>query len=72
MAIWPIGLLEAVKSLALTAVLFAGPLFEDGIVDGSWKDWVRLRGLDEVIRSWIGYRNLIAVQFLLVMYLPTS
>lgn len=59
--LWPIGFLDAAKSLALTAVLFAAPLFEDGIVDGAWEDWIRFRGLDENVGSWIGYRNLIAV-----------
>lgn len=56
---FPIGLVETVKAVGLTAVLFIGPLFEAGIAEGGWRDWIRLRGL-EVISGWIGYRNLVA------------
>lgn len=57
----PIGLVETAQSLALTAILFVGPLFEAGIVEGGWRDWIRLRGLDAVISSWMGWRNMVAV-----------
>lgn len=57
---YPIGLLETAKAVGLTAILFLGPLFEAGIVQGGWRDWIRLRGLS-TISSWIGYRNLVAV-----------
>jgi len=56
----PIGLEEAAKSVVLTAILFVGPLFETGIVEGKWRDWIRLRGLDTVISGWIGWRNYVA------------
>jgi prenyl protein peptidase len=61
MGYWPIGFLETAQTTVLTALLFLGPLFEAGIADGGWRDWVRLRGINEVIGSWMGYRNLVAV-----------
>lgn len=57
----PVGIAEAARSLALTAILFVGPLFESGIVEGNWRSWIRLRGLDAVVSSWIGWRNMVAV-----------
>ncbi|KAF4628741.1 hypothetical protein G7Y89_g9411 [Cudoniella acicularis] len=56
---FPIGFVETVKTVGLTAILFVGPLFEAGIAEGGWRDWVRLRGLN-VISGWIGYRNFVA------------
>jgi len=44
----------------LTAILFVGPLFEAGLVEGGWRNWIRLRGLDAVISSWMGWRNMVA------------
>ncbi|KAH9210972.1 hypothetical protein DL95DRAFT_392919 [Leptodontidium sp. 2 PMI_412] len=57
---FPIGILEAVKSVGLTAILFLGPLFEGGIAEGEWRAWIRLRGLHTVIGGWIGWRNFVA------------
>ncbi|EPE29698.1 hypothetical protein GLAREA_00858 [Glarea lozoyensis ATCC 20868] len=56
---YPIGILETVKAVGLTAVLFLGPLFEAGIVQGGWRDWIRLRGLS-MLSGWMGYRNIVA------------
>lgn len=58
---WPIGFVEIAQSLLLTAVLFSGPLFERGIAEGDWRSWVRGEGLSETLRSWIGFRNFVAV-----------
>jgi prenyl protein peptidase len=52
---------EAAKCMALTCILFLGPLFEAAIVEGAWRDWLRLRGAGELFGSWIGYRNIVAV-----------
>lgn len=57
---WPLGLLSTSKSVTLTAILFLGPLFEEAIVDGRWRDWIYLRDLNAIIGSWIGWRNLVA------------
>lgn len=61
LGVWPIGTLEILRSLLLTAILFAGPLFERGIAQGEWKAWLRGEGLVECLRSWIGFRNYVAV-----------
>lgn len=60
MGLFPVGFDEVAKVLALTAILFMGPLFEAGIAEGGWRDWIRLRGLNQTISGWIGYRNFIA------------
>ncbi|KAL1964239.1 hypothetical protein VTN77DRAFT_7197 [Rasamsonia byssochlamydoides] len=57
---WPIGLFEILRSLLLTAILFTGPLFEKGIAEGEWKEWLRGRALVECLSSWIGFRNFVA------------
>ncbi|KAH8431259.1 CAAX prenyl protease RCE1 [Aspergillus melleus] len=57
---WPVGLLEIARSLALTAILFTGPLFERGIAEGEWRDWIRGRRVSETLRGWIGWRNYVA------------
>ncbi|KAF2016440.1 CaaX prenyl proteinase Rce1 [Aaosphaeria arxii CBS 175.79] len=59
LGLWPISVLDIVKTNLLVAILFAGPLFEQGIVDGGWRDWIRFRGLHETLSSWIGYRNFV-------------
>ncbi|THC97403.1 hypothetical protein EYZ11_003117 [Aspergillus tanneri] len=58
---WPIGFIEVVRALALTAILFTGPLFERGIAEGEWRDWARGRRVSETLRGWIGWRNYVAV-----------
>ncbi|KAF2203289.1 Abi-domain-containing protein [Delitschia confertaspora ATCC 74209] len=59
LGLWPFSLLDTARTLLLVNILFAGPLFEAGIVDGGWKDWVRGRYVQEVLSSWIGYRNFV-------------
>lgn len=57
---YPVGVEESVKAVALTAILFLGPLFEAGIAEGRWRSWMRLRGLNTTISGWIGYRTFVA------------
>lgn len=57
---WPIDPSDILRTLLLCAILFVGPLFEEGIVDGSWKDWIRGRYVVETLSSWTGWRNLVA------------
>ncbi|KAJ9641826.1 CAAX prenyl protease [Coniosporium tulheliwenetii] len=57
---WPLRPLDILKTLLLCSILFAGPLYESGIVDGGWRDWIRGRDLAETLGSWIGYRNYVA------------
>lgn len=58
---FPIGLYESAKAVLLTAILFIGPLFEGGVAEGKWRDWIRLRGVGVTVKGWIGYRNYVAV-----------
>jgi prenyl protein peptidase len=60
--IWPITVFDIARGMLLVCILFAGPLYEAGIVDGDWKDWIKLRGLHETLSSWIGYRNFVVVR----------
>ncbi|KAL9097761.1 MAG: hypothetical protein Q9165_000087 [Trypethelium subeluteriae] len=57
---WPINLPETLKSLLLVAVLFAGPLFESGVVDGQFQNWLRGSTARDMLSPWIGIRNYIA------------
>ncbi|KAF2462670.1 Abi-domain-containing protein [Lindgomyces ingoldianus] len=59
LGVWPVSLLDTAKTMLLVTILFAGPLFEAGIVDGGVKDWVRGKRLYEELSSWIGYRNFV-------------
>ncbi|CAG8208098.1 unnamed protein product [Penicillium salamii] len=60
---WPVGVLEIFRSLLLTAILFTGPLFERGIVEGEWRLWFRRSKLSESLGGWIGWRNYVAGPF---------
>ncbi|TID20126.1 Abi-domain-containing protein [Venturia nashicola] len=57
---WPFDPLDIVRTLLLCAILFVAPLFEDGFVEGSWRDWVRGTYVLETLSSWTGWRNLVA------------
>jgi prenyl protein peptidase len=61
LGLWPVSLIDTARTMLLVIILFAGPLFEHGVVDGAVGDWVRLRGVHESLSSWIGYRNYIVV-----------
>jgi prenyl protein peptidase len=58
---WPVSLFDTMQNMLLVIILFAGPIFEHGVVDGGWKDWIKLRGVYETLSSWIGYRNFVVV-----------
>lgn len=58
---WPVGPAEIARSFLLTAILFAGPLFERGVAEGEWKDWIRGSRVAQTLGGWIGYRNYVAV-----------
>ena len=61
MGYWPIGLIEAARSLLLTALLFAAPLYETLVIDGGWSPWLRLQPLGAIWSNWPSWRNLVAV-----------
>ncbi|KAK5013421.1 CAAX prenyl protease, partial [Cryomyces antarcticus] len=56
---WPTNVTDIARCMLLVAVLFAGPLFEAGVVEGQWRDWATLYGLRETLASWQGYRNIV-------------
>ena len=59
--VWPVSIFDIVRGMLLVCILFAGPLYENGLVDGDWKGWVKLQGVHETLSSWIGYRNFVVV-----------
>jgi hypothetical protein len=61
MGYWPLGLAEAAKTLGLTALLFAAPLYERLLIDGCWEDWLTLKPLAMVWADWPAWRNFVAV-----------
>lgn len=67
---WPIDLADILRSLLLTAILFLGPLFERGIVEGEWRTWFRRSKLSESLSGWIGWRNYVAVSLSVPGSLP--
>ncbi|KAM5353759.1 hypothetical protein ACJ41O_000409 [Fusarium nematophilum] len=56
MGYWPIGLWDAARALWLTALLFAGPLYESLVVDGA----ARLEPLRDIWNDWSIWRNMVA------------
>jgi len=68
LGLWPISLFDTARTILLVIILFAGPLFEHGVVDGAFKNWIRLREVHEVLSSWIGYRNFIVVSLVSVSW----
>ncbi|KAL4877673.1 Sucrase/ferredoxin-like-domain-containing protein [Aspergillus karnatakaensis] len=57
---WPISFADIVRSFLLTAILFLGPLFERGVAEGEWSEWLRGTRISETLGSWIGWRNYVA------------
>ena len=58
---WPVGFADIARCLFLTAILFLGPLFERGVIEGEWHSWVRRNKIYESLSGWIGWRNYVAV-----------
>lgn len=61
---WPVDPVDILRSLLLTAILFIGPLFERGIAEGEWREWIRGGRVSETLRGWMGWRNYVAVSLL--------
>lgn len=60
MGYWPPGLLDIGASVALTALLFAAPLYERLLVDGYWNDLLSRKPLESLWSEWPTWRNLVA------------
>lgn len=61
MGYWPLGMVEACKSLLLTCLLFSGPLYENLLVEGNWRCWLSLEPLQQLWFDWAVWRNMMAV-----------
>ncbi|KAF1945574.1 Abi-domain-containing protein [Clathrospora elynae] len=59
LGIWPISPFDTARTMLLVTILFAGPIFEHGVVEGGLKDWIKLKDVYEILSSWIGYRNFV-------------
>jgi prenyl protein peptidase len=57
---WPIHPVAVVQTVLLCSILFVGPLFEAGFVEGRFGAWIRGTYFRETFGSWIGWRNLVA------------
>ncbi|KAH6893604.1 hypothetical protein B0T10DRAFT_278092 [Thelonectria olida] len=60
MGYWPPGTTEAARALWLTALLFAGPLYESLVIDGAVHQWLTLEPLKELWVDWPTWRNMVA------------
>jgi prenyl protein peptidase len=57
---WPIYPVAIAQTLLLCGILFAGPLFECGLVEGGLSNWLRGTHTGESpLSTWTGRRNLI-------------
>jgi prenyl protein peptidase len=59
MGYWPLGVIDAIKAVLLTMILFAGPLYETLIIYGCWEDLIALRPLTDLWNDLITWRNLV-------------
>jgi len=60
LGLFPVNLFDVTRSLLLTAILFAGPLFEEGIVDGNWRGWLSFGSFKRyVIDDLVTFRALV-------------
>lgn len=59
LGVWPVNFIDVPKVLCLVIVLFVGPLYENIIIDGDWRDWSFSVFKEGIFDSWVGYRNLV-------------
>ena len=57
----PVSIADLGRVLLLCCVLFAGPLFEAGVVEGGWREWTNGSALLETLGSLVGWRNFVVV-----------
>ncbi|KAF1353535.1 CAAX protease self-immunity-domain-containing protein [Delphinella strobiligena] len=58
--VYPVHLLDTARCILLVAILFVGPLFEAGIVEGYWRYWPSWSYIkDTVYDDWQGWRNIV-------------
>lgn len=61
MGFWPVGGLETISTLALTGILFVGPLYETLLVEGRWQDVSSSQILRQTWTSLVTWRNIVVV-----------
>lgn len=60
LGVYPVHLTDVARCVLLVAILFIGPLFEAGIVEGHWRNWLRLSFFKEAVYDdWQGWRNIV-------------
>lgn len=59
MGVWPLSILDALKTLLLTMILFLGPLFEHLICHSAWRPALDIRNYTLIYTDLTAYRNLI-------------
>lgn len=60
LGVYPVHLIDVAKCLLLVAILFLGPLFEAGVVESNWRNWLRPTFYKEVVYDdWQGWRNIV-------------
>ena len=60
LGVFPVNLIDTAKCMLLLIILFIGPLFETGIVEGNWRHWGRWSVIKkDVIDDWTGWRSLV-------------
>ena len=72
MGLWPIDFVASLRALLLTAILFAGPLYESLVLDGAWRSWLNLRPLIQVWSEWTRWRNIVVVRSPLIHRLQAA
>lgn len=63
LGVYPISAIAVSKSILLTSLLFAGPLFEKAVIEEGWRRWLKGTDLHETLSSWIGWRNYVVGPF---------
>lgn len=57
---WPLVPTDVIRCCCLTFLLYAGPLFEQVVIERVFDDFRGGRAVVETLSSWVGYRNYVA------------
>ena len=58
--LYPVHIIDVLRCLLLVAILFVGPLFEFGLVEGNWRLWFSPSYAKEAVwDDWQGLRNIV-------------
>lgn len=60
LGLYPVRVIDVFKCILLVCILYLGPFFEDGIVEGNWTSYYSLRELKAAVwDDWQGLRNIV-------------